>query len=192
MIVFIKKLAFFLKLLFIIPLLLYLICKWSLNFSLTERSFQVTFIFSSIKFVYNLFKIHSNYNVLDIKLRWLNLNKMLTKRISQKVFATRSFAQQQLKFAAPKKLREIMQMSLIEREPREKIEYIWNEYHRTKPYSLICKFQSWLKLIKNYIFYSYVNVLVKNKSNIFSFKENNYIHIRFLCLLVRAYKLRIM
>lgn len=36
-------------------------------------------------------------------------------------------------YPCPRKLRELMQMSLIEKEDRDKIKDIWIEYHKSKP-----------------------------------------------------------
>lgn len=37
---------------------------------------------------------------------------------------------------APRKLREIMKMSLIEKEPSDIVVEIWNKYHRKKEFNL--------------------------------------------------------
>lgn len=39
-------------------------------------------------------------------------------------------------YPCPRKLREIMKMSAIERETPETIEMIWREYHNAKPYTV--------------------------------------------------------
>lgn len=36
-------------------------------------------------------------------------------------------------YPCPRKLREIMKLSLIEREPKDKVAEIWMKYHRDKP-----------------------------------------------------------
>ena len=38
-------------------------------------------------------------------------------------------------YPCPRRLREIMKMSAIERETPETIEMIWKDYHRAKPYT---------------------------------------------------------
>ena len=35
-------------------------------------------------------------------------------------------------YPCPRKLREIMQMSLVEREPPHQVKFLWEEYHSKK------------------------------------------------------------
>lgn len=65
------------------------------------------------------------------------MNILLRVNCSAKPFGCSILVKQQSRahfnYPCPRKLREIMKMSLIERETTEKIKNIWSEYHNDKP-----------------------------------------------------------
>lgn len=63
-------------------------------------------------------------------------------------FASRSFS---FTYPCPRRLREIMKMSAIEKETPSTIEMIWHEYHNAKPHTVsrVLSQQIYLQLLNN-------------------------------------------